>query len=62
MRRRQEFFSWFVEKVYGARFDRHTLGHLQNSRELRITNTYLIKKDVYLVIEGQRRSSYHHKT
>ncbi|MGA8572719.1 MAG: class I SAM-dependent methyltransferase [Desulfobaccales bacterium] len=54
LRRRQEFFSKFVEMVYGGRFDRNTLGHLQNSLELRITNTYFIKKDVYLVIEGQR--------
>jgi len=54
LKKRQEFFSRFVESVYGGRFDRNTLGHLQNSRKLRITNTYFIKKDVYLVIEGQR--------
>ncbi len=54
LRMRQEYFSRFIERVYGAGFDRNTLGHLQNSRELRITNTYFIKKDVYLVIEGQR--------
>ncbi len=54
LKRRQEFFSGFVERVYGGRFDRNTLGLLQNSPKLRITNTYFIKKDVYLVIEGQR--------
>jgi len=54
MRKRQELLSGFVEKVYGARFDRNTLGHLKISQKLRITNTYFIKKDVYLVIEGER--------
>jgi len=54
LRRRQEILTGFIEKVYGARFDRNTLGHLGNSKKLRITNTRFIKKDVYLVIEGQR--------
>jgi len=52
LRRRQEFFAPFVEKVYGARFDRGTLGHLEKSQRLDITNAYFIKKDVYLIIEG----------
>lgn len=54
LRRRQEFLSRFVERVYGARFDRNTLSYLQKFEKLKITNTYFIKKDVYLVIEGQR--------
>ena len=54
LRRRQEFFAPFVEKVYGARFDRNTLGHLQKSSKLKITNQYFLKKDMYLVIEGER--------
>jgi ubiquinone/menaquinone biosynthesis C-methylase UbiE len=54
LRRRQEFLTGFVEKVYGARFDRNTLGHLQMSEKLVITNTYFVKEDVYVVIEGQR--------
>jgi ubiquinone/menaquinone biosynthesis C-methylase UbiE len=54
LRRRQDFFSRFIERVYGARFDRNTLSYLQNFEKIRITNTYFIKKDVYLVIEGQR--------
>ena len=53
-RRRQQLLTGFVEKVYGARFDRNTLGHLEQSEKLRITNAYFIKKDVYLVIEGKR--------
>lgn len=51
-RRRQDFFAPFVEKVYGARFDRNVLENLQESSRLRITNTYFLKKDIYQVIEG----------
>jgi demethylmenaquinone methyltransferase/2-methoxy-6-polyprenyl-1,4-benzoquinol methylase len=51
-RRRQDFFTPFVEKVYGARFDRNVLENLQESSRLRITNTYFLKKDMYQVIEG----------
>lgn len=54
LRRRQEFLTGFIEKVYGARFDRNTFTHLERSEKLRITNVYFVKKDVYLVIEGQR--------
>jgi ubiquinone/menaquinone biosynthesis C-methylase UbiE len=54
LRRRQEYFSRFIQKVYGARFDRNTLGYLENSEKLRITNTWFIKKDVYLIIEGHK--------
>jgi ubiquinone/menaquinone biosynthesis C-methylase UbiE len=56
LRRRQEFFAPFVEKVYGARFDRNTLGYLQQSQNLEITNTYFIKEDTYLIIEGLRKT------
>jgi hypothetical protein len=52
IRRRQNFFAPFVEKVYGARFDRNVLENLQESSRLRITNTYFLKKDIYQVIEG----------
>jgi ubiquinone/menaquinone biosynthesis C-methylase UbiE len=51
-RRRQDFYTPFVEKVYGARFDRNVLENLQESSRLRITNTYFLKKDIYQVIEG----------
>ena len=51
-RRRQTFFAPFVEKVYGARFDRNTLENLQKSSKLKITNTYFLKRDIYQVIEG----------
>jgi demethylmenaquinone methyltransferase/2-methoxy-6-polyprenyl-1,4-benzoquinol methylase len=52
IRRRQFFFAPFVEKVYGARFDRNTLEILQESAKLRITNTYFLKRDIYQIIEG----------
>jgi len=52
IRRRQIFFAPFVEKVYGARFDRNTLEILQESSRLRITNTYFLKRDIYQMIEG----------
>jgi len=51
-RKRQNFFAPFVEKVYGARFDRNTLEILKESSRLRITNTYFLKRDIYQVIEG----------
>lgn len=54
IRRRQKLFAPFVEKVYGARFDRQTLSHVRESRELRVDNTFFLKADTYLVIEGTR--------
>ena len=54
LRKLFEIFSPFVEKVYGARFDRNTLEYIQESSKLEITNTYFLKKDIYLVIEGIR--------
>lgn len=54
LRRRQEFFAGFVEKVYGARFDRKTLQFIEESGELDITSTRFLKDDVYLLIEGVR--------
>ncbi len=56
LRRRQELFAPFVERVYGARFDRDTAGHLERSSRLRITNRYYLKADTYLVIEGFRHT------
>lgn len=51
-RKRQEFFAPIVEKFYGARFDRDTIGHLSSSSKLKILNTFFLKEDVYVVIEG----------
>ena len=55
IRRRQDFFSAFVEKVYGARFDRKTVQYLEESAELDITGTRFLKDDVYLYIEGIKK-------
>ncbi len=52
LRRRQELFAPFVQWVYGARFDRNTLAYIEQSSILKITKTYFLKEDVYLVIEG----------
>ena len=55
LRKRQKLFSSFVEKVYGARFDRNTLKHIEKSPELQITGTRFLKHDVYLLIEGIKK-------
>ncbi|MFV1993579.1 MAG: class I SAM-dependent methyltransferase, partial [Acidiferrobacterales bacterium] len=54
IRKRQELFAPFVEKVYGARFDRNTLRYLKQSENLQVTNTTFLKDDTYLLIEGIR--------
>jgi ubiquinone/menaquinone biosynthesis C-methylase UbiE len=55
IRRRQDFFAAFVEKVYGARFDRKTVQYLEESAELDITRKRFLKDDVYLLVEGIRK-------
>jgi len=57
IRKRQELFAPFVEKVYGARFDRNTLRHIERVPQLQVTNTSFLKDDTYLLIEGVRTSS-----
>lgn len=54
LRRRQDLFAPFVEKLYGARFDRHTLVHVRNNPDLKVTETRYIKKDTYMLIDGVR--------
>jgi SAM-dependent methyltransferase len=54
LKRRQDFFAPFVEKVYGARFDRKTLHHVTGSSQLKVTETQYLKDDVYLVIDGTK--------
>ncbi|MFV1997951.1 MAG: class I SAM-dependent methyltransferase [Acidiferrobacterales bacterium] len=54
IRKRQELFAPFVEKVYGARFDRNTLSHIERVPDLQITKTSFLKDDTYLLIEGVR--------
>jgi demethylmenaquinone methyltransferase/2-methoxy-6-polyprenyl-1,4-benzoquinol methylase len=56
LRRRQELISPFVERVYGARFDRNTLRYVDDSPLLEVKSTSFLKADTYLLIEGTRRS------
>jgi len=53
--RRQKAFAPFVEKVYGARFDRHALEHLQENDAVAISRTRYLKADTYLLIEGCKK-------
>jgi ubiquinone/menaquinone biosynthesis C-methylase UbiE len=55
IRRRQDFFAPFVEKVYGARFDRKTAQYIEESADLAITSKRFLKDDVYLLIEGVKK-------
>lgn len=55
LRKRQNLFTPFVEKVYGARFDRNTLEHIEKTQEIEITRTKFLKHDVYLLIEGIKK-------
>jgi ubiquinone/menaquinone biosynthesis C-methylase UbiE len=55
LRRRQDLFTPFVEKVYGARFDRNTLLHVKNHPDLVVTGTRYLKHDTYLLIDGQKK-------
>jgi ubiquinone/menaquinone biosynthesis C-methylase UbiE len=54
LRWRQNLLARFVERVYGARFDRNTVAHVQRTPELSLTGTWFIKQDTYLLIEGGR--------
>jgi len=54
IRKRQELFAPFVEKVYGARFDRNTLRYLEQCESLQVTKTTYLKDDTYLLIGGVR--------
>src|SRR5512137_456525 len=55
LRKRQDRFAPFVEKVYGARFDRNTLEHARITPGLMVTGTRFVKLDTYLLIEGVRK-------
>lgn len=57
LRRRQDRFAPFVEKVYGARFDRNTLEHTKNTHGLRVTGSRFIKNDTYPLIDGVREET-----
>ncbi len=54
IRRRQQRLARFVERVYGARFDRSTLRYVEEAPGLAIRRTTYLKDDTYLLIEGER--------
>jgi len=54
LRRRQAFLAPFVERAYGARFDRNTLEHVRRAPNLGLLGTRFLKHDTHLVIEGKR--------
>ncbi|RMF85726.1 MAG: class I SAM-dependent methyltransferase [Nitrospirae bacterium] len=54
IRRRQERLARFVERVYGARFDRATLRYVEQAPGLAVRTTTYLKDDTYLLIEGER--------
>lgn len=56
IRRRQDLFTSFVEKVYGARFDRKTVQYIEESADLEITSKRFLKDDVYVLIEGVKKA------
>lgn len=56
IRRRQDFLAAFVEKVYGARFDRKTVQYIEESADLDIINKRFLRDDVYLLIEGIKKT------
>ncbi len=47
-------FLPFVEKVYGARFDRQTLSFLEENPNLETVKTSFLQDDTYLLIEGRK--------
>jgi ubiquinone/menaquinone biosynthesis C-methylase UbiE len=54
VKKKQDLFAPFVEKVYGARFDRQTLMHVKTQPGLKVTGTRYLKQDTYLLIDGVR--------
>lgn len=52
--RRQRLLAPLVEKVYGARFDRHTLELLQKNDGVELCPARFLKADTYLLLEGTK--------
>ena len=52
--KRQKLFAPFVEKVYGAKFDRKTLEFIHQNPTLEVIDTKFLKDDVYLLIDGKK--------
>jgi len=50
--KRQKIFGPFVEKIYGARFDRQTLKYLRKNDQVIVQSVKFLKADTYLLIDG----------
>jgi len=55
--KRQKLLAPFVERVYGARFDRRTLEHLRQNDGVEVSQTRFLKADMYLLIEGCKKGA-----
>ena len=55
--KRQKRFKPFVQKVYGAGFDRQTLRRFQENEQLQVEKTFFVKAHVYLMSEGIKGSA-----
>jgi ubiquinone/menaquinone biosynthesis C-methylase UbiE len=51
---KQKLFSTFVERVYGARFDRQILALIKKHPSLKVTRQSFLKGDTLLLIEGEK--------
>lgn len=54
IRRKQERIARYVEKIFGARFDRNTLSELEKNTNIVINRTSFLRDDTYLLIEGSK--------
>jgi len=57
IRRQQELLAPLIEKLYGARLDRHTLEHVQENKHIDVLSTRFLKGDTYLLIEGRKKQT-----
>jgi len=55
VRKWQDRLAGIMERLYGARFDRKTLSHLDQEPDLEVTGTRFLKWGAYLLIDGVRR-------
>lgn len=50
----QRIMAPYVELVFGARFDRRTVEHIEETDGIEITDTRWLQEDTYLLVEGRR--------
>ena len=52
----QRVMAPYVELVFGARFDRRTMEHIEATPGIEITGTRWLQQDTYLLVEGRASS------